>query len=298
MEDEIDLREYLNVLLKRWRIIVLFTIIIAAVALVYSIRQKPVYEANATVLLRSGSSGSSLSQYAGIAGMLGINVNSGGNLADLSELLKSKAVAEKVLENLNLDKRIKGWDDPQIKKQNLVSSVKGMIRPPKITGNMLEIKAEADDPQLAADVANGFISAISFYWNQLNYTEAQKKLKYIEEELPRVENELKTVENKLKLAPRSATGFSFGGNVGVSGLQRDFEIYNSVYTMLRKELESTKLEASKEIQPFSVVDKAEKPLSKSKPRVKLNVMIGLVLGLFSGIFISFFQEYWQKSGEK
>ena len=299
MEDEIDLREYINVLLKRWRIIALFTICFAAVALVYSMRQPPVYEANATVLFRSGSSGSSLSQYAGIAGMLGINMGGGsGNIGDLTDLLKSRAVAEKVLEDLDLIKRIKGWDDSNIKRQNLISSVKGMIKPPKATGNILEIKTESDDPQLAADIANGFINAVSFYWNKLNYTEAQKKLKYIEEELPRVEAELKTVENKLKLAPRSVTGFSFASNVGVSGLQRDFEIYNSVYTMLRKELESTKLEASKEIPPFSVVDKAEKPLSKSKPKVKLNTAIGLVLGLFFGIFVSFFQEYWEKSGTK
>lgn len=81
---------------------------------------------------------------------------------------------------------------------------------------------------------------------------------------------------------------------------RDFpglDISNSVYTMLRKEYESVKLEESKEIPPFSVVDGAAVPEKPSKPKIKLNTLIGLVLGIFSGVFVAFFQEYWEKSGK-
>jgi len=257
--------------------------------------QRPVYEGKATVLIRAVGS-SAMSQYAGLAGMLGINLgSSGGNIGDLTELLKSRAVALKVLEDLKLTKRIKGWDAPNLKKEYLAASVSGMLKPPKTTGNVLEIKAEADDPQLAADLANGYFNALSYFWNELNYTEAQKKLKYIQAELPRVEQDLKLVENKLKLAPRSATGFSLSGQ---GGLQRDYDIYNSVYTMLRKEYESTKLEASKELPPFSLLDPALKPKTPVKPKVKLNTMIGLVLGAFMGIFGAFFLEYWEKTAAK
>lgn len=296
-DDEIDLREYINVIVKRWKIVAGLAVGIAIIALIFSLLQKPAYQAKTTILLH-GESGGNLSQYAGIAGMLGINLNSGGggNLGDLTELLKSKVVASKVLDDLKLTERIKGWDSPEIKRQNLIASVSGFLKPPKITGNIVELKVEADDAQLAADVANGFVDAISYYWNELNYTEAQKKLKYIETELPRVESDLKLVERKLKLSQTSG-GFDLGGG-SQGGVQRDYDIYNSVYTMLRKEYESTKLEASKEIPPFSVVDKAEKPLSKSRPRPKLNTMIGGVLGLFCGVFIAFFQEYWEKSGKR
>lgn len=296
MEDEIDLREYIDVILRKWKIIVVFVIALTVCAFLYAKSQKPVYESSVSILFRTASS-SSLSQYAGLASMVGINFSGGGGSSgDLMELLKSKAVAFKVLDDLKLTKRIKGWDNPGIERDSLASAVKGMIKPPKASGSIYEIKAESDDPQLAADIANDYVQALAFYWNELNYSEAQKKLKYIQEELPRVESELKIVEGKLKLSPRSASGFSFGGSIGVSGIQRDYEIYNSVYTMLRKELESTKLEASKEIPPFSVIDKAVKPDSPIKPKIKLNTMIGFVLGLFIGIFVAFFQEYWEKSG--
>ncbi|OGC08530.1 hypothetical protein A2230_08445 [candidate division WOR-1 bacterium RIFOXYA2_FULL_36_21] len=289
-DDEINLREYLDVLLKRWVLVVFTAFVFVLFAFFLSVRQKPVYEASATVLLRGSQS--SVSQYAGIAGALGINLSGGGNIAELQELLKSKAVAAKVLKDLDLVHRIKGWDDPGIETRTLISSVSGMLLPPDSSGNVLQIKAAAFDPQLAADVANGFVNALSYYWNELNYTEAHKKLDYIKAELPRVEEELKNIEDKLKLVPRGATGFSFSGQ---SGIQRDYEIYNSVYTMLKKELEATKLEASKELSPFSVLDPAEKPLGRSKPKIKLNLMIGFVVGLFTGVFVVFFREYWKKS---
>ena len=309
-DDEIDLREYLDVILKRWKIIILFTLGIAVLAYLFSITQKPVYEAKTTVLIRSGG-GSSLSQFAGLAGLAGISLPSGGgNIGDLSDLMQSEVVAAKVLEDLKLKERIKGWDNPMLDNHKLAMAVGGMLKKPKISGNILEIKVEYSDPKLTAEIANGYTDAISYYWNKLNFTEAQKKREYIESQLPRVEKELKEAEDKLKkftlLSPRGGTSSGLLGAISgsqsqgieVARLSRELDIQNSVYSMLRKEYESVKLEESKEISPFSVLDKAVVPELPTKPKVKLNTMIGLVLGLFSGIFIAFFQEYWEKSSQR
>jgi len=285
-DDEINIREYLGVLIRKWKTIVLCAIVFAIIAWARVIRQEPFFEAKIIILMRN-SGPSTFSQYAGVAGVMGITLPSGGsNGSDLLELLKSRAVALKVIDDLKLTQRIKGWDDPKINKSSLAASVSGMLKPIKTTGNVVELTVQANDAQLSADLANAFVSAMSFYWNELNYTEAKKKLRYIENELPRVENDLRSVENKLKLTPTSYTG---------GGIQRDYDLYNSIYTMLKKERENAKLESSKEIPPFSLVDPAEKPLSPSGPKVKLNVEIGLVLGLFTGVFLAFFQEYWEKS---
>jgi len=309
-DDEIDLREYLEVIRKRWKLIAYITVGLAAAALVFSLLQKPIYEAKTTILLRSGGGSSSLSQFAGLAGLAGISLPSGsGNLGDITQILQSQAVAAKVLDDLKLKERIKGWNDPKIKNQELISAVQGMLKKPKSDGNLIELKIGYTDPILAAEISNGFADALSFYWNKLNYTEARKKKDYIESQLPRVGKELKTAEQKLKqftlLSPKGGTSSGLLGMVSgaqsqgieVSRLSRELDIQNSVYTMLRKEYESVKLEESKEISPFSVIDRAVTPEHKSKPKIKLNTMIGLVLGLFSGVFIAFFQEYWEKSGK-
>lgn len=311
-DDEIDLREYIEVIRRRWKIIAYLTVGVAVAALVFSLMQKPVYEAKTTILIRSGGGGSSLSQFAGLAGLAGISLPSGGgNIEDLTEVLQSKAVAAKVLEDLKLRERIKGWNDPKVSDIELASAVQGMLKKPKAASGLLELKVEYTEPKLSAEIANGFADALSYYWNKLNYTEAKKKKEYIESQLPRVEKELKTAEQRLKqftlLSPRggsSATSSLLGEISGsqsqgieVVRLSRELDIQNSVYTMLRKEYESTKLEESKEIPPFSVVDQAVPPKFKSKPKVKLNTMIGLVLGLFSGVFVAFFQEYWEKTSK-
>ena len=310
-DDEIDLREYIEVIRKRWKLVAYITVGLAAAALVFSLRQKPVYEARATILVRSSGSSSSLSQFAGLAGLAGINLPSGGgSLSDLTDVLQSKAVAAKVLEDLKLRERIKGWDNPKVTDIELASAVQGMLKKPKATSSLVELKVEYTDPKLAAEVADGFASALSYYWNRLNYTEARRKKAYIESQLPRIEKELKLAEQKLKrftlLSPRGESSSSsligaISGNqsqgIEVSRLSRELDISNSVYTMLRKEYESVKLEESKEIPPFSIVDQAVPPKFKSKPKVKLNTTIGIILGLFSGVFIAFFQEYWEKSGK-
>ncbi|HVN67433.1 MAG TPA: Wzz/FepE/Etk N-terminal domain-containing protein [Candidatus Sulfotelmatobacter sp.] len=294
-DDEIDLSQYYFVFARRWKTIGLFAVGLAVIVLIISLLQSPVYEAKTTILFKTGGGGG-LSQYAGVAGMLGVNINAGGDIGDITELLKSRVVAAKVLDDLKLTQRIKGWDSPRYKRQDLVTYVNKMLKPPKINGNIVEVMVEAGEPQLTADLANGFIDALAYYWNALNFSATQNKLKYIETELPRVEKDLRTAENKLRLAPVSAAGLPLGDGQG--GVQRDYYIYNSVYTMLRKEYESDKLEAAKDILPFSVIDQAEKPLSKSKPKIKQNVLVGLFLGLFVGILYAFGQEYWEKSDRR
>jgi tyrosine-protein kinase Etk/Wzc len=309
-DDEIDLREYIEVIRKRGKLIVLITLIFAALALVFSLLQKPLYEAKTTILIKSGGSSGSFSQLAGLAGLAGISLPSGGgNMDDLTKVLQSKAVAEKVMEDLHLRDRIEGWNNPNANYQKLISTVQGTLKKPKGDGDLVELTAEYSDPELAAEIANGYTDALTYYWNKLNYTEARKKKEYIESQLPRVEKDLSLAEQRLKsftlLSPQgrsSSTGLlgTIAGaqlqGVEVQRLSRELDIQNSVYTMLRKEYETVKLEESKELQPFSVIDRAIKPEVKSKPKTRLNIAIGFIMGIFVGIFGAFFQEYWEKSG--
>jgi len=311
MDDEINLREYMDVIKKRWKVIVLIAAVIVLFVFIFSSLQEPVYEAKTTILVKS-SGESSLSNYANFAGAMGIRLSSSGSgLGNIINLLKTRAVAAKVVDDLRLRERIKGWDKPEIEDYKLASAVSKMLQKPKLSGNLVELKIKYKDPKLAAEIANGYASALSHYWNKLNYTETQKKRDYIESQLPRVGRELKIAEQKKKsftlLSPK---GGSSGSNlvglvagsqsegIEISRLSRELNILTSVYTMLRKEYETVKLEESKEIPPLSIVDKAIVPEFAIGPRKKLNVIIGLVFGLFAGVFVVFFQEYLKKSGGK
>ena len=246
------------------------------------------------------------SQFAGIAGMAGINLSSGGgNLQDLTKIIQSDAVAVKVIEDLKLKEKINEWKEKDLTEQEMVMALSKLFKDPKIDGNIMELKVENTDPVLAAEIANDFVDSLSYYWNKLNYSEAKKKKEYIESQLPRVESDLKGAEERLKrftlLSNRGSGSSVASGLLGIASasqsqgievarLNREYDIQNSVYTMLRQEYEQVRLEESKEFPPFSIVDKAVKPEKKSTPKVKLNTMIGLIIGLLSGIFVAYFGE--------
>ena len=108
--DEIDLREYLRIIKKRWKVIAAITISLAVLSLMFSLTRKPTYEARTTILLRSESSSVDLGGLAGLfrRGVFGGNQNQN----DLMELLKSKAVAAKVFDDLQLDKGSRAGTGP------------------------------------------------------------------------------------------------------------------------------------------------------------------------------------------
>jgi len=294
MNDEINLKEYFEIILKRWKSVVLIALVVTLFVFVSTSRQKPVYMAKTTLLVRGGG-GSSLSQYSGLANLAGIDMSSKGKISELMQLLQTRKVAAKVVEDLKLRDKIKGWDDPSLDEHQLAAAVQGLIKNPKADGNLVKLRVEYTDPELTAEILNGFTKALSYYWNELNYTEASKKKQYIESQLPRVKKELAAIEKKIK-------SFTLLGltkpTVEYKRLEREFEIQNSVYTMLRNEYEAVKLEGAKEIPPFSVIDEALVPKSPFKPRIKLYTRVGLVLGIFLGGLFAFLQEYVQKTKRK
>jgi uncharacterized protein involved in exopolysaccharide biosynthesis len=303
MGDEINLRDYLKVLKKRWKTIAAFAFVLGLLALIFSLLSKPVYEVETTLLIR-GDRGNSYSGLAGLVGLAGFDFSGGGSMNELTELLNSRIVATKVLKDLNLKERVKGWDDPLFTDQKLAKSIQKLLNVLDPSGNMLTLKVQFTDPVLATEITNAFLDSLSYYWNKLNYTEARKKREYIEKQLPGIEKDLKEAEQKLKKFTLLGSGSSSGlmamassqsSGIEVKRLVRELEIQNTVYTMLRKEYETVKLEESKEIPPFSIVDKPEVPEKPVGPRKKLNTLVGIILGLFMGTFVAFFKEYWEKS---
>lgn len=305
MEEEINLREILGIIRRYWLIILLASAAAGIGGYMLSLRETPVYTAETTIMVKSN--GSANSSLAGLSGFAGINLpTGGGNLSDLTELVQSRAVAAKVFEDMHLRERIKGWNNPGSSDQSQIGVVQGMLMKPTSSNGLIRLKVAFDDRELVADIANGYADALFYYWNILNYTEARKKREYIESQLPRVGAELQIAEQRLKQYTllSGASGIGAAGAAGasmsqaqgieVARLSREYEIQNSVYTMLRKEYEQVKLDESKEIMPFSIIDRALKPQGKWEPSTDKKVKIGLVVGLFSGVLLAFFTDYWKK----
>ena len=68
--------------------------------------------------------------------------------------------------------------------------------------------------------------------------------------------------------------------------------------MLRRELESVKLDESKELDPFVMIDRAKPPLGPVQHNKKIKFVLGAILGLFFGMAASFVLEFWENLKKK
>jgi hypothetical protein len=85
---------------SKWKLIILFTLLMAILGLAYSIFVKPRFTAVCTFVLDDGDRSGALGQYAGLASLAGIDLGGGGGIFkgdNILELYKSRSMIKKAL---------------------------------------------------------------------------------------------------------------------------------------------------------------------------------------------------------
>ncbi|WP_262248939.1 Wzz/FepE/Etk N-terminal domain-containing protein [Parapedobacter soli] len=96
----LNIQEWIRYLWSKWKILLIAGIVGSIAGLGYSLWKKPLYTATTTFVLEGGDSKSGLSQYAGMAAMVGISLGGGGGLFqgdNILELYKSRSMLEQTL---------------------------------------------------------------------------------------------------------------------------------------------------------------------------------------------------------
>ena len=140
MEEEIELRQYWDVLRKRWMIVVLLPLIAALTSGVISFFViKPVYQASTTLIVgkKASEAGQAATQMLDNT-VLQANLQLAKTYATIAQ---SRTVEQNVIKNLNLSLTVGGLD-------SMIS-----INPVKTT-EILEIQVNNTNPELAASIAN------------------------------------------------------------------------------------------------------------------------------------------------
>lgn len=119
-EKEVHLSDYLNILLRRWKIAILvFALVFIGTAL-YTFIATPVYEASATLQVRKPSQGSMLKE---------LGMESESSLTTEIEVLQSRSLAEQVVRRMNLDWQVASVSpglDVQIDEFNMNGTLPGL----------------------------------------------------------------------------------------------------------------------------------------------------------------------------
>lgn len=225
MEGEsVDFGKYVVLLKNNGLKIVIFTVLVTAIAVLFTLTIKPTYQATATLLIESNTT-----KAVSIEEVVGIDSSQQEYYLTQFEILKSRSIAERVIDKLALDNlpEFNPYIEP---KRSFFSSVKALpmfrsedkarpepedkvsartryavldrfhsklsIAPIRKT-QLVRITFESLDPQLAADIANAVGEAYIMEGLQARLDATEHASSWISGRMEQLQEQLKKSENTL-----------------------------------------------------------------------------------------------------
>ena len=195
-EDEINLLELLQVIVKRKAFIIKVCAAAVVLSICYSLTLKNIYTATSKLLPPQKESGGGisalLSQAGGLAGFATGGLSGSADL--YIGILKSRSVADAVIKRLDLqtEYKTKNLDDTR-------SAVAGAVKFQSGKDGIISISADSKDPKKAALLANTFVDELSRRSVQLNLSKAGTERVFLEKRLEMVKLDLTNAENDMRI---------------------------------------------------------------------------------------------------
>lgn len=262
-----ELRDYLRVVSHRKWIILQSIVVVAAVALVASLLQRPVYEGETHLLILQRSAGPNI--FGDV--LSDWTFQPERRLQTQAELVRIRPIAETVIRQLNLR------ETPE----TLLRRVK--VEPAGQT-DLIQIKVTDSDPRKAADIANAVAGAY-VAWSRASNQAAIKaaretvaaKLEEAREELFGVAKEITKRRSEGKTVPEE--------------LQAQLRVGTGLFVTLSEKLEQLTINENLERGLGQVVAPAVLPERPIRPKPLLNTLLGLLVGAVLGVGGAFLAEY-------
>lgn len=273
-EQEIDLRDYINVVLKRKKLIITGTLICVAAAFIITLLMPKTYKTEA------------IFQNAAIPDKDVIVIENvvitGGNIINNAE------VPEIILGDKVLTKALSKFSEiaPQDFKENIeIENIEGT--------DLFKITVKFDNPEAAEDICREIINWYFKYGMPL----LEEKIGLLKSQISATDGMILNTEDLIKQLQRQIDSTTF--EKGDMALEPTFKIpflrnlyaeqQETLYHLYSKKdnLESQLLN----IKKFKIVSSPFKPKNPVKPKIKLNILLSGILGLMFFTFLAFFVEY-------
>ena len=156
-----------------------------------------------------------------------------------------------------------------------------------INTGIMTLRINAPEPRLAAELNNAFIEELDAHQQKYNKGKTIETRYFIEARIKDTEKELMSAEEDLKvfMDRNRRIENSPALQLEQQRLGREVTVLTGVFTTLKQQLETTKIEEVKESDYVIVVDPPEIPLVRSKPNKRNMVIMAGILGLGLGVFL-------------
>lgn len=283
--DELNLKDYINVLRRRQGVIILFFITIVLVVTLGSFIMMPIYRSKATIFIDLESP--NVLTASGIVEMQSQNYYSYKEYyQSQKEILTSLPIAQKVFDDFSLI----NLPEYARAKEPIKKFLKSVKTEPVRDTRLVELYVDNKDPVLASKIANRiaeiFVKRNLFYISknellnllkneylklEAKLSEYSKVYKEGHPEMIRLKKELAEVVDKIEMEKKA-------------DFNQDFtaveEVLNYKYA-----LEGLKA------NNISILAPAEIPTVPVKPKKLLNIALAVLVGIFGGIGLAFLFDY-------
>lgn len=282
-DDEINLLEYWQVLMKRKKLLAFFVIAATVLSVILSFLLPNMYRAEtvlapATKEKSAGGASALFGQFGGLASMVGISPVGGSTEVNLA-VLKSRSFIKGIVKENKLmpllfpdawddDKKV--WIETATEKQptlwdayRLFEGILQVSTDKKTT--LTTVSLEREKPEEAAKWLKIFIETLNAYLRAQSIQETEANIAYLEAEI-----------EKTPL----------------------LEMRQTLYSVIAEQTKQIMLAKSQKNFAFKIIDAPEVPDQKFKPKRSLIVIVSIFISFFLGIFIVFFLEYIEIQKDK
>ena len=304
-EQAISLIDILLILVKHLKIIILVPLSICVITYFYvNLSYSPLYESTATIM---SSSGGNQSQASGIASYFGVSMpNQSGPSWVYPEIIKSRTLARAVLKR-KFDTETYGPDkslleiltygnhnekDKDFLTKKGIDKLLGMIEVESAGSNFL-LKVVTFEAVFARDLALAIIEELDNHQAGYNKNKTSKGRQFTEERITNTESELKLAEEELKTFRERNRRFENSPSLMLEQqrLLREVSVLTGVFTTLKQQLETIKIEEVKDADYVLVMDPPEAPLYPKDSNKKQTLIFSGLFGILLSLIFIFLIEF-------
>ncbi|MSR05493.1 MAG: hypothetical protein EXR93_00265 [Gemmatimonadetes bacterium] len=299
--------ELANVLLQRWRLVILTPIVAGVLAAIAVLVVSPRYTAITTFVPETKKSGMNLPGIAGLAAEFGVGIPGMDNSSRFyAEVLESRSLRDSVLLTRLPDPRRAGdsarvLDILEVRGRDSAESLEnGRVVLNSIvkvgvdgTTNVVTIAVKTYWPLVSAHVATRYIALLNQFNNHQRQTGGRVKREFAEARVTQAEAELRAAEDDLVRFQGRNRQFERSPelNSEYGRLQREIRVKESVLSTLRSQYEEARIQEVDDTPLITVIDRADPPGKKSSPKRTLTVILVTLLALFAGVLAAFMSHY-------
>ncbi len=195
-EGELNLLDYIAVIVKHRRMIFRLCTTAVIVAAIVSLLLPKIYSATARIMpsqTGTGAMPSLTTKLGGLTALAGGMLEVPDQAQVYVEMLKSRTMADTIINSFNL---LEAYDEELMKdaREKLGDNTNFVVS----DADTISITVEDNDPQRAADMANAYVEELDKLNQKLNISDASRQRTFLEKRIEETKNQLAQAETYLK----------------------------------------------------------------------------------------------------